>query len=344
MTLGSGTQVASWTDASAGGIEIAASGNPQLVASSTPSGQPAIAFDGAGDKLEIVGNNVIDDLPRDGEDRTVFVVANYLDPQGVQAGFAYGKSNGNRTFGVGADGATGNLSVQGYLGNNDLVSSTLATGQGWQLQSVVLENNSLQHFESGQLIDSWTHTYQTRVDAPASKLVIGEALNGAGYSEIEVGAVLVYDRALTSAERQQVETYLSNKYLGDGPSNQPPTAVDDSYSTVEGGVINTTLDALPSVLDNDTDPNFDSLTATLISGPSHGTLTLNSDGSFVYTHTGSTSADDSFTYVANDGIDGSNIATVDISIAPISNDNVQIVRWHGDYYQHLWITGIPGGK
>ena len=111
-----------------------------------------------------------------------------------------------------------------------------------------------------------------------------------------------------------------------------------------GGVINTSLNSLPSVLANDTDPNFDPLEAILISGPSHGTLSLNDDGSFVYTHDGQSSTDDSFTYVASDTQTVSNIATVDITITPLSNNNVQIVRWHGDYYQHLWETGVPGGS
>ncbi len=344
VTLGSGTQVTSWMDSSNTGLDLFASGNPQFVAGASPSGQPAIVFDGAGDKLEVVGTTVIDDLPKNNEDRTVFVVANYLDTQGVQAGFAYGKANANRTFGVGADGATGNLAVQGYLGSNDLVSSTGGVGHGWHLQSVILDNSSLQHFENGVLIDSWNHSYATRVDAPNSKLVIGQALDESGYSEIQVGAVLVYDRALTNAERQQVENYLANKYTAGQISNQPPTANNDNYSTTVGGVINTPLDGLPTVLANDTDPNFDPLSAILVTGPDHGTLTLNSNGSFVYNHSGSDSTDDSFTYRANDGTVNSNIATVTLTISPLSNDNSQIVRWHGDYYKHLWDSAFPGGS
>ena len=82
----------------------------------------------------------------------------------------------------------------------------------------------------------------------------------------------------------------------------------------------------------------------IVDAPQHGTLTLNGNGFFVYTHNGLTSSNDSFTYVANDGINGSNLATVNLTVNPLSDDNVQIVRWHGDYYQHLWITGIPGGS
>ena len=344
VTLGAGSQVDAWLDGSTSGLEIFAAGDPQLVNNATPSGQAAIVFDGAGDKLEIVGNSVIKDLPANAEDRTVFVVANYLDDQGVQAGFAYGKANANRTFAVGADGGTGNLAVQGYLGSNDLVSTTAGVGAGWQLQSVVLENNNLQHFESGALIDSWTHSYQTRVDAPASKLVLGQSLDGAGYSQLEVGAVLVYDRALSASERQQVENYLATKYTNGDLGDQPPTAVDDSYSTSVGGVIDTGLDGLPGVLANDSDPNLDPLDAILVDGPSHGTLSLNLDGSFVYTHTGADGTDDSFTYRANDGALDSNLATVELTIASLNNNNSQIVRWHGDYYQHLFDNTWPQGS
>lgn len=344
VTLGSGLQVLGWGDASNTNFQLTASGNPQLVGGSTPSGQPAIVFDGSGDKLELVGHSLLQQLPAGGANRTVFVVANYVNPQGVQSGFAYGKSNANRTFAVGVDGASGNLAVHGYLAANDLISSTAGAGQGWQLQSVVLESNQLSHYADGMLIDSWTHAYNTRNDAPQSKIVLGQALDETGYSQLEVAAALVYDRALSASERQQVEAYLNEKYFSGQTSNQPPVAVDDSYTVLQGGVLNTTAGGLPSVLENDTDPNFDALGAVLVSGPSHGSLTLNADGSFVYTHDGLSSADDSFTYRANDGTVNSNLATVTIVVSPLVDGNSQIVRWHGDYYHHLWDSTYPGGS
>ena len=39
----------------------------------------------------------------------------------------------------------------------------------------------------------------------------------------------------------------------------------------------------------------------LVTGPAHGTLTLNADGSFTYTPTAGYTGTDSFTYKANDG-------------------------------------------
>ena len=55
------------------------------------------------------------------------------------------------------------------------------------------------------------------------------------------------------------------------------------------------------MLANDTDMDGDALTAVLVSGPAHGTLTLNPDGSFTYTPAANYNGADTFTYKANDG-------------------------------------------
>lgn len=95
------------------------------------------------------------------------------------------------------------------------------------------------------------------------------------------------------------------------PPNTPPTANDDSYTTV----LDTTLSVpSPGVLENDSDIDGNQLTALLDSGPTNGVVTLNSDGSFQYTPTQGYLGLDSYTYHANDGEDDSNIATVSLTI------------------------------
>ena len=59
--------------------------------------------------------------------------------------------------------------------------------------------------------------------------------------------------------------------------NDAPVAANNSYSTAEDTPL--TVNA-PGVLGNDTDVDSDTLTAVLVSGPAHGTLTLNANGSF----------------------------------------------------------------
>ncbi len=94
--------------------------------------------------------------------------------------------------------------------------------------------------------------------------------------------------------------------------NNPPVAVDDSYSTVK----NTTLNvSAPGVLANDSDPDGDPLSAALGgSNTSNGTLTFFADGAFIYQPDLNFTGTDSFTYTANDGTADSNEATVTITI------------------------------
>ena len=53
-----------------------------------------------------------------------------------------------------------------------------------------------------------------------------------------------------------------------------------------------------------------------MSNPAHGTLTLNVNGSYVYTLALDFNGSDSFTYKANDGSLDSNVATMNLAIAP----------------------------
>jgi spore coat protein A, manganese oxidase len=101
--------------------------------------------------------------------------------------------------------------------------------------------------------------------------------------------------------------------------NEPPVAVDDSYSVNE----DTTLTVpAPGVLANDTDINANNvLTAVLETGPANGTLTLNPDGSFSYTPNPNFNGTDTFTYKANDGVlDSLTAATVTITVNPVNVD------------------------
>ena len=64
------------------------------------------------------------------------------------------------------------------------------------------------------------------------------------------------------------------------PANHPPTAEDDHYSVRRQQTL--TAEA-PGVLQNDSDPDGNSLLAQLVAGPLKGVLDLKPDGSFTYT-------------------------------------------------------------
>src|SRR5207248_2551986 len=95
--------------------------------------------------------------------------------------------------------------------------------------------------------------------------------------------------------------------------NDAPVADNDGpYPIVQGGVLN--VSAANGVLVGDTDVDSGALTAVLVTGPAHASaFTLNTDGSFNYVHDGSDTGSDSFTYRANDGAAGSNVATVTLT-------------------------------
>src|SRR5204862_378178 len=93
--------------------------------------------------------------------------------------------------------------------------------------------------------------------------------------------------------------------------NDAPVAVNDSYTTTEDTTLNV---AAPGVLANDSDVDGDTLNAILVSQPTHGTLTLNGNGSLTYVPASNYLGSDSFTYKANDGQADSGIATVSITI------------------------------
>ena len=89
------------------------------------------------------------------------------------------------------------------------------------------------------------------------------------------------------------------------------------------GTATTLVGGASSVLANDTDADLpnDTLTVAVDTDVSNGTLTLNADGTFSYTHDGSENLTDSFTYIVSDADGGvTDTGTVTINVTAV-NDN-----------------------
>ncbi len=82
------------------------------------------------------------------------------------------------------------------------------------------------------------------------------------------------------------------------PVNDAPVGVNDHYSVRGDEVLYVKT---PGILANDSDTDGDKLSVVLRRGPRHGTLTINTDGSFRYVPDPSFIGKDSFTYFATDG-------------------------------------------
>jgi hypothetical protein len=96
--------------------------------------------------------------------------------------------------------------------------------------------------------------------------------------------------------------------------NVAPLAGADAFATDEDAPLTV---GVPGLLANDTD--FDPLTAVLVAGPAHGTLTLGVDGSFHYVPAADFNGTDGFTYRAHDGVDSSGIVSVALTVTPVND-------------------------
>jgi hypothetical protein len=113
-----------------------------------------------------------------------------------------------------------------------------------------------------------------------------------------------------------------------GPSCLPPVACDSNVTMVEATTVEITLSA--------TDPEGDTMTYTIVSGPSDGILEMTTGNTVVYTPEANYTGFDSFSFRANDGTWDSNNATVSIFVEPgCSPFHVQT------FYGNVTIDGEP---
>ncbi len=96
-----------------------------------------------------------------------------------------------------------------------------------------------------------------------------------------------------------VTTFVANGYTLNGTVvGQSPITHDSTYAAFPGQALSVSA---PGVLADDVSPLKKTLTATVVTEPTHGTLILNPDGSFTYTPDPGFDETDSFIYDANDG-------------------------------------------
>jgi hypothetical protein len=139
---------------------------------------------------------------------------------------------------------------------------------------------------------------------PAGMAVVVD-LSGLSFAD---GALLSFD--LIGMGALDGVVVIDDVMLSTG-QNAPPVAVDDSVQTTQGQAI------LIDPTANDSDPDGNPLTVTIIDGPDHGTLTPPAAGAtgWLYTPAPGYTGADAFTYQIGDGRGGFNTAVVSITVA-----------------------------
>ncbi|MFP5404419.1 MAG: retention module-containing protein, partial [Gammaproteobacteria bacterium] len=101
------------------------------------------------------------------------------------------------------------------------------------------------------------------------------------------------------------------------PVNDAPVATPDSATTPEDTAV------VIAVLGNDSDVDGDPLTITTATA-SHGSVTINPDGTLTYTPDPDYHGPDSIAYTISDGQGGTHSATVGITVTPVNDNPVAV--------------------
>ena len=146
-------------------------------------------------------------------------------------------------------------------------------------------NSRIQKFTSDGVYDGQWGTHGTG-DGQFSRVY--------GVAVASDGAVYVAD-----TENHRIQKFFTNAQ---------PVAVDDAGDAANGGTVEI------DVASNDTDANRHTLTVDSVTQGTNGTVEVTAGG-VTYTHDGSATTSDTFTYAVSDGNGGTATGTVTVTIA-----------------------------
>ena len=133
-------------------------------------------------------------------------------------------------------------------------------------------------------------------------------------------------------------TALSKVTIRVTPVNDVPVVNDESKTTDEDTSVSGSITG--------SDVDGDSLNYVKVTDPSHGTVTVNGDGTYIYTPNSNWFGTDSFTVSVNDGHGGSDTATVTITVdpvndVPVTNDDSATVDEDGSLSGNVSANDTP---
>ncbi|WP_062474967.1 tandem-95 repeat protein [Variovorax boronicumulans] len=176
------------------------------------------------------------------------------------------------------------------------------------------------------------YTETTSEDTPVSGKVIGSDIDGDALTYTK-GSDPAHGTVTVNADG----TYTYTPSTNFNGTDSFTVIVDDGHGGTTTSTVNVTVTA---VNDAPTAPNYtettsedtpvsgkvigsdvdgDALTYVKGSDPSHGTVTVNADGTYTYTPGANFNGTDSFTVTVNDGHGGTTTSTVNVTINPVND-------------------------
>ncbi|MBT4821659.1 MAG: cadherin-like domain-containing protein, partial [Lentisphaerae bacterium] len=181
--------------------------------------------------------------------------------------------------------------------------------------------------------DLWIHAAAIDVDGDIAEVtffVDGELVSTQTYSPFSIewlAPTAGYHTIVILATDNDGDIGGTETIAVEALPDQSPVAQADAYTGTQFAVLEVSA---PGVLGNDSDADNDSLTAVLRVSPRHGSVVLETDGSFRYTPEPGFSGGDTFVYEAVDplGLAEAATVTVDIQEAVLTFDLVIAPGWN----------------
>ncbi|MDI1248811.1 MAG: hypothetical protein PSV13_08110 [Lacunisphaera sp.] len=214
VTKDANEKVSQWTDVSGQGFHVVQTANPvrqPLFVSEALNGQPAVQYD---DTQKVLLTAGLADVAAGANDTTVIaVVKPHSTPHYAGTIFSWG-TDGNYNLGLSAPNTTANqfkLIWRDGMGDTRLSPVLNAAADQAQILSALKDGTEAKTYVNGALQGSGT--VPATMGLLPSQLAVGNGTYPYYAFHGQIAEVLVYNRALTSAERQSIEAALMAKYI-----------------------------------------------------------------------------------------------------------------------------------
>lgn len=213
----SGSNVTAWADQSGNGRNATPNDptNKPIFNASDKNGKPTISLTSMSDELERVFT--ISSNPLGASGSTAFSVQYVEDVcgNGNDNGPIFGNFGGSATqthYPYGVDCSV--YDAFATTSRKDSLTPPTAITATWSIYSVHSTNGEWKDYVNGALMQSDSgNTYDNSIGGDDTTLYIGKQTGLGNFSlKGKVAEVIVYNRVLTTPERQQVEAYLNTKY------------------------------------------------------------------------------------------------------------------------------------